>query len=101
MTAKPLVSVVRCGHYEPAAVRAAVAEALRPWGGMRYFVRPGMHVLLKPNLLKAAHPSQGISTHPTEVESGLVTRLPGVVTRSTTCCARPARCVRRRGRALR
>jgi uncharacterized protein (DUF362 family)/NAD-dependent dihydropyrimidine dehydrogenase PreA subunit len=81
MTAKPLVSVVRCEHYEPAAVRAAVAEALRPWGGMRRFVRPGMHVLLKPNLLKAAHPSRGISTHPTVVAvvADLVTEAGGSV----------------------
>ena len=65
----PLVSVARCEHYDLAALRAALVSLLRPWGGMAHFVRPGMRVLLKPNLLTAAHPSQGITTHPLLVQA--------------------------------
>jgi uncharacterized protein (DUF362 family)/NAD-dependent dihydropyrimidine dehydrogenase PreA subunit len=65
---KSLVSVSQCESYRPDAVRAAFLAALAPWGGMPRFVRPGMRVLLKPNLVKAAHPSQGITTHPVVVQ---------------------------------
>jgi uncharacterized protein (DUF362 family)/NAD-dependent dihydropyrimidine dehydrogenase PreA subunit len=65
---RPLVSVAECKDYQPDAVRAALVTALAPWGGIRHFVRPGMRVLLKPNLVKTAHPSQGITTHPTVVQ---------------------------------
>jgi len=65
---EPLVSAARCEGYQPDAVRAAVLAALAPWGGMPHFVRPGMRVLLKPNLVKDAHPSQGITTHPLVVQ---------------------------------
>lgn len=63
-----LVSVAKCESYQPDAVRAALLATLAPWGGMPRFVRPGMRVLLKPNLVKAAHPLQGITTHPTVVQ---------------------------------
>lgn len=76
---EPLVSVAKCEGYHPDAVRAAVLAALAPWGGMPHFVRPGMRVLLKPNLVKGAHPAQGITTHPTlvQVVAGLVAEAGG------------------------
>jgi len=64
-----LVSVVACETYEPEAVGRAVEAALAPLGGIGKFVRPGMRVLLKPNLLLAANPEQAVTTHPAVVQA--------------------------------
>jgi uncharacterized protein (DUF362 family)/NAD-dependent dihydropyrimidine dehydrogenase PreA subunit len=69
MSAAPLVSVARCDDYGLEAIHTALSSLLSPWGGLARFVRPGMHVLLKPNLLAAAHPSQGVTTHPALVQA--------------------------------
>ncbi len=63
------VSVVRCDTYELEAVRRAAAAVLAPLGGMGRFVRPGMRVLLKPNLLEAAEHQQAVTTHPMVVQA--------------------------------
>ncbi len=42
----------------------AVREAVALLGGMSRWVRPGQQVLLKVNLLTAATPEKGITTHP-------------------------------------
>lgn len=64
-----VVSVVTCQTYEPGAVRQAVAGALAPLGDIGRFVRPGMQVLLKPNLLAAASQDRAITTHPAVVQA--------------------------------
>jgi uncharacterized protein (DUF362 family)/Pyruvate/2-oxoacid:ferredoxin oxidoreductase delta subunit len=64
-----VVSIVSCREYEPDAVRTALRECLAPLGGMEHFVRPGMKVLLKPNLLTAADWEQGVTTHPAIVRA--------------------------------
>ncbi len=64
-----LVSVVGCDTYDPAAVRRAVENVLAPLGGIGRFVRPGMRVLLKPNLLAAAPLDRAVTTHPTVVQA--------------------------------
>ncbi len=61
------VSIVRCESYETAAVEAAVRQSLEHLGGMSGFVRPGMRVLLKPNLLGPRAPTEAITTHPAVV----------------------------------
>ena len=48
-----VVSVAACNTYELDQVRQAVVTCLEPLGGIAAFVHPGMHVLLKPNLLLA------------------------------------------------
>jgi uncharacterized protein (DUF362 family)/Pyruvate/2-oxoacid:ferredoxin oxidoreductase delta subunit len=63
------VSVVRCETYELDAVRRAVVAALAPLGGIARFVRPGMRVLLKPNLLAAAELEQAVTTHPAVMQA--------------------------------
>lgn len=63
------VAVVRCGAYDLREVRRAVAAALAPLGGIERFVRPGMQVLLKPNLLGAASRDQAVTTHPAVVQA--------------------------------
>jgi uncharacterized protein (DUF362 family)/Pyruvate/2-oxoacid:ferredoxin oxidoreductase delta subunit len=68
-TTRAAVSLFRCGSYDHAALRAAVTAALEPLGGISSFVRPGMRVLLKPNLLSAKDPARAITTHPHLVET--------------------------------
>lgn len=63
------VSVVPCETYDVDAIREAVVTLLEPLGGVGRFVRPGMDVLLKPNLLTAADPARAVSTHPAVVQA--------------------------------
>jgi len=67
------VSIVGCAGYETDAVDAAVRQSLDHLGGMSRFVRPGMRVLLKLNLLAPRSPSEATTTHPAVVAA--VTRL--------------------------
>ena len=60
----PTVSVVVCETYDVDAVRGALIALLAPLGGMARFVRPGMQVLLKPNLLSASELDRAVTTHP-------------------------------------
>lgn len=64
-----VVSVTACDTYDLPAVRRAVTAALAPLGGMARFVRPGMRVLLKPGLMTALPPEQGVTTHPALVQA--------------------------------
>lgn len=59
----PIVSVQAAGRYAPEILDRAVAahfEALSVSGDLR----PGMHVLIKPNLLAAREPALAVTTHP-------------------------------------
>ena len=64
-----VVSVVSCDSYDIDAVRAAVGAAMSPLGGIARYVRPGMKVLIKPNLLSASDLSKAITTHPAIVRA--------------------------------
>lgn len=66
---KSIVSIATCKKYRLDQVRQAVEACLVPLGGMRRFVRPGMTVLLKPNLLTSANPDLAITTHPVIVQA--------------------------------
>jgi uncharacterized protein (DUF362 family) len=61
------VSVVRCNSYDIEMVRQAVRACLEPIGGLEKFIKPGMKVLLKPNLLGAAELDQAVTTNPVVV----------------------------------
>ena len=63
-----LVSVQRTGDYSPAALRRAVGEHFAALG-VEGDLRPGMRVLLKPNLLAARKPEQVVTTHPALVQA--------------------------------
>ena len=65
---QPIVSVAECATYAPAVVRREVAAVLAPLGSLRAFVRPGMRVLIKPNLLLAADPDRAVTTHPAVIQ---------------------------------
>ena len=57
------VSVVGCKSYEPEDVRPALEKALEPLGGLD-FVKPGMRVVIKANLVSMLKPASAATTHP-------------------------------------
>ncbi len=63
------VSLVSCKTYDLETVKVAVHDALAPHGEFSSFVRPGMSVLLKPNLLNASPPERCVTTHPAVFEA--------------------------------
>ena len=50
-------------------VCGAIKRAVDSIGGIETFVKPGMKVLLKPNLLSARPPEDGVDTHPEVVRA--------------------------------
>lgn len=63
------VSLVKCGDYDSARVYEAVKRAVGLVGGIESFVKPGMKVLVKPNLLSARPPEDAVDTHPEVVRA--------------------------------
>jgi len=58
------VAVVRCASYEPDEVLEAVRRSLDLLGGLGAHIPPGSRVVVKPNLLQAAPPERGVTSHP-------------------------------------
>jgi len=63
------VSIKRCYDYSPQNVQRAVSEAVSLLGGIEKFVKAGQKVLIKPNLLSARKPEEGVCTHPEVVRA--------------------------------
>ena len=63
------VSIVRCADYDSQRVLGAVKRAVDLIGGIASFVKPGMKVLVKPNLLSARAPEEAVDTHPEVVRA--------------------------------
>jgi uncharacterized protein (DUF362 family)/Pyruvate/2-oxoacid:ferredoxin oxidoreductase delta subunit len=57
------VSIVSCSDYDLQHVRNALFDALAPINGLD-FVKPGMRVAIKANLVAAMQPQQAGTTHP-------------------------------------
>ncbi|MFA5389350.1 MAG: DUF362 domain-containing protein [Candidatus Omnitrophota bacterium] len=57
------VAIVKCKDYESARVEEAVKKAFGFLGGMERFVKKGERALIKPNLLSARLPEDGVCTH--------------------------------------
>ncbi len=68
------VSLIKCGSYEINAVEQALEKSLELIGGLESYIRPGMKVLIKCNLLMKKKPEECTTTHPSVVEA-LVKRL--------------------------
>lgn len=64
-----VVSAVTCQSYDLDALRPALRAVLDPLGGLARLVRPGMTVLLKPNLLADAPLDRAVTTHPALVQA--------------------------------
>jgi uncharacterized protein (DUF362 family)/Pyruvate/2-oxoacid:ferredoxin oxidoreductase delta subunit len=62
--ARTRVAVVSCQSYQSPELNGSIELALDLIGGLERFVKPGMKVLLKPNLLSAKAPERAITTHP-------------------------------------
>lgn len=65
------VAIIRCEDYDTGRVNDAVQQALELIGGLRPIVQPGQTVLLKPNLLRAAPPERGVTTHPAVIRAAV------------------------------
>lgn len=57
------VSIAACGGYEEDTVLSALRAVLQPVGGLDW-VRPGMTVAIKANLISAMKPDAAATTHP-------------------------------------
>lgn len=57
------VSVAACGTYAPADCRRTLEEVLEPLGGLAW-VKPGMRVAVKANLVAGMAPERAATTHP-------------------------------------
>lgn len=58
-----------CDNYDPERLAACLDRVFSVLGGLERYVRPGMNVVLKPNLLTARKPSDAATTHPAFVEA--------------------------------
>lgn len=60
---KPDVVIVPCADYSEDETRPALERALAPLGGLGW-VKPGMKIAIKVNLVTAAKPEKAVTTHP-------------------------------------
>jgi len=63
------VALARCADYDTGRVGVAVGRAVDLLGGIGQFVKAGMTVLVKPNLLSARPPEDAVDTHPEVVRA--------------------------------
>lgn len=63
------VALARCEDYDLDNVYNAVKKSIGFLGGIEKFVKPGMKVLLKPNLLTSRAPEDAVITHPEVVRA--------------------------------
>ena len=63
------VSVYRQETYERAEIRGRIERIIADLGGAERFFRPGMRVLLKPNMLAASRPDRRVTTDPSVVRA--------------------------------
>jgi uncharacterized protein (DUF362 family)/Pyruvate/2-oxoacid:ferredoxin oxidoreductase delta subunit len=61
---KTRVAIQSCSSYDPAFLQRKISQVFDLIGGLDRHVKPGMKVLLKPNLLSAKEPMRAITTHP-------------------------------------
>ncbi|MDK2986469.1 MAG: hypothetical protein PWQ96_2113 [Clostridia bacterium] len=63
------VVIEKCDNYDIENVRERIKEGLQLLGGIEKWVKPGMTVVLKPNLLTRKSPEQAVTTHPHIVQA--------------------------------
>lgn len=57
------VSIARCERYDPSSVKAALLDALAPIHGLDW-VKPGMNIAVKANLMMLKKPEKAATVHP-------------------------------------
>ena len=67
MTNNLPAALVRCSSYEPDTVAEAIDRALSLLGGLDKYIKPGMRVFLKANLMRKSAPELCAVTHPAVV----------------------------------
>lgn len=60
---KPDVVIVPCADYSEAETRRALEQVLTPYGGLSW-VKPGMRIAIKANLVSFLKPEKAATTHP-------------------------------------
>ncbi|MCL2548060.1 MAG: DUF362 domain-containing protein [Symbiobacteriaceae bacterium] len=63
------VALQRVRRYDQDEIEVALAAALKPFGGISAFVKPGQRVLLKVNTLMPSNPKNSVTTHPAVVSA--------------------------------
>jgi len=63
------VALISCGEYNPERIQQAVDRAVALIGGYESFIRPGMRVFIKPNLMRKSDPALCAVTHPSVVRA--------------------------------
>jgi len=66
---KSRIVIKKCDSYRDSLIQEAVAALVGSLGGIQSFVRSGQRVLIKPNMLSARSPDQGVTTHPAVLEA--------------------------------
>ncbi len=66
---KSKVALVACEDYDQERVQDGVTRCLELLGGVKAMVKPGGHVLIKPNLLIPIAPKRAVTTHPEVVRA--------------------------------
>lgn len=61
---KSKVSIVKCVDYNVERVKKAIKQAISLIGGLDGIIGKGDRVLVKPNMLSARRPEEGVTTHP-------------------------------------
>ena len=56
-------AIAACPDYEAETCRAALRQVLVPFGGLAW-VKPGMRIAVKANLVSAMKPERAATTHP-------------------------------------
>ena len=59
-----IVAAKECGSYQLEKLTESLRDLLEPLGGMKFFVKPGQKVLVKPNFLAAEPVDSAVTTHP-------------------------------------
>lgn len=63
------VSLVKCANYNPEEISLALKETFAHLGGIERYVKPGIRVALKVNLLMEKTPEEATTTHPALVKA--------------------------------
>ncbi|MGE5474260.1 MAG: DUF362 domain-containing protein [Ignavibacteriales bacterium] len=63
------MALVKCSEYNIEEVKKAVDTLFELLGGVEQFIKPGMKVLLKPNLIMKKKPEDMVITHPAVLEA--------------------------------
>ena len=63
------LSILRCDDYDYTKVKETINKTFNLLGGIEQYIKPGMKVLLKINLLMKKKPEEATTTHPVFVEA--------------------------------